>query len=34
MKKTGLNWYVYVFSVDYDAVPTAAIQSIHKYLMV
>ena len=34
MKKTRLNWCVYVFSVDYNAVPTAAMQNIHIYLMV
>ena len=31
MKKTGLNGYVYDFSVDYDAIPVNDI--IHKYLM-
>ena len=31
MKKTGLNGYVYDFSVDYDAVND--IQDIHKYLV-
>ena len=30
-KKTGLNGYVYDFSVDYDEVVTAAIPHIHKY---
>ena len=31
MKKTGLNGYVYDFSVDYDAID--GILDIHKYLM-
>ena len=31
-KKTGLNGYVYDFSVDYDAIPVADILDIHKYL--
>ena len=31
MKKTGLNGYVYDFSVDYDTVDD--ILDIHKYLM-
>ena len=35
MKKTGLNGYVYDFSVDYNALPTTAgIPPIHKYLMI
>ena len=34
MKKTGLNRYVYDFSVDYDAVPTVGIPHVHKYLMI
>ena len=33
MKKTGLNGYVYEFSVDYDAIAVADILDIHKYLM-
>ena len=33
MKKTGLNGYVYDFSVDYDAVGVDNILDIHKYLM-
>ena len=33
MKKTGLNEYVYDFSVDYDAIAADAILDIHKYLM-
>ena len=33
MKKTGLNGYVYDFSVDYDAVAVDDILDIHKYLM-
>ena len=33
MKKTGLNRYVYDFSVDYDAVVVDDILDIHKYLM-
>ena len=33
MKKTGLNGYVYDFSVDYDAIAVADILDIHKYLM-
>ena len=32
-KKTGLNGYVYDFSVDYDAIAVADILKIHKYLM-
>ena len=32
-KKTGLNRYVYGFSVDYDATAVDDIQDIHKYLM-
>ena len=34
MKTTGLNWYVYDFSVDYNAVPTVSIPHIPKYLMI
>ena len=33
MKKTGLNGYIYDFSVDYDAVSVGDILDIHKYLM-
>ena len=33
MKKTGLNRYVYSFSVDYDAIAADDILDIHKYLM-
>ena len=33
MKKTGLNRYVYVVSVDYDAIAVDDIFDIHKYLM-
>ena len=33
MKDTGLNGYVYDFSVDYDAVAVDDIKHIHKYLM-
>ena len=33
MKKTGLNGYVYNFSVDYDAIEVDDILDIHKYLM-
>ena len=32
-KKTGLNRYVYNFSVDYDTVAVDDILDIHKYLM-
>ena len=32
-KKTGLNGYVYYFSVDYDAVEVDDILDILKYLM-
>ena len=32
-KKTGLNGYVYNFSVDYDAIAVDDILDIHKYLM-
>ena len=35
MKKTGLNEYVYDFSVDYNTTSTSvAMPHIHKYLMV
>ena len=33
MKKTGLNGYMYNFSVDYRAFDTSNIIDIHKYLM-
>ena len=33
MEKTGLNRYVYDFSVDYDAIAVDDILDIHKYLM-
>ena len=33
MKKTGLNGYVYDFSVHYDAIPVDDILDIHKCLM-
>ena len=33
MKDTGLNGYVYDFSVDYDAIAVYDIKDIHKYLM-
>ena len=33
MKKTGLNGYIYDFSVDYDAIAVDDILGIHKYLM-
>ena len=33
MKDTGLNGYVYDFSVDYDATAIDDIKDIHKYLM-
>ena len=33
MKETGLNGYVYDFSVDYDAIAVDDILDIHKYLM-
>ena len=33
MKKTGLNRYVYDFSVDYDAIVVDDILDIYKYLM-
>ena len=32
-KKTGLNGYVYDFSVDYDAIAVDDILDTHKYLM-
>ena len=33
MKRTGLNDYVYDFSVDYAAINVGDIRNIHKYLM-
>ena len=33
MKKTGLNEYVYNFSVDHKTVDVGDIKNIHKYLM-
>ena len=33
MKKTGLNGYIYDFSVDYDAIAVDDILDINKYLM-
>ena len=33
MNDTGLNGYVYDFSVDYDATDVDDIKDIHKYLM-
>ena len=33
MKKTGLNGYVYDFSVDCDATAVDNILDIHKYLL-
>ena len=33
MKKTGLNEYIYDFSVDYDAISFDDILDIHKYLI-
>ena len=33
MKNTGLNGYVYDFSVDYNITDTNNIINIHKYLM-
>ena len=33
MKDTGLNGYVYDFSVDYDATSVDDIKAIHMYLM-
>ena len=33
MKKTGLNGYVYDFSVDYDSIAVDDILDIHNYLM-
>ena len=33
MRNTGLNLYVYDFSIDYDANTVADILDIHKYLI-
>ena len=33
MKKTGLDGYIYDFSVDYNAIAVDDILDIHKYLM-
>ena len=33
MKKTGLNGYIYYFSVDSDGISVDYILDIHKYLM-
>ena len=33
MKKTGLNRYIYDFSVDYNTIDNSNIIDIHKYLM-
>ena len=33
MKKTGLNGYVFYFSVDYDAIAVDDMLDIHNYLM-
>ena len=33
MKDTGLNGYVYNFSVDYDATDAGDIKDLDKYLM-
>ena len=33
IKKTGLNGYIYDFSIDYDAIAVDDILDIHKYLM-
>ena len=33
MKRTGVNGYVYDFSVDYDATDVVDILKIDKYLM-
>ena len=33
MKKTGLNGYIYDFSVDYNSIDVNDIKNIHKYLM-
>ena len=33
MKKNRIKWYVYDFSLDYDAIAVDDILDIHKYLM-
>ena len=33
MKKTGLNGYIYDFSVDYGAIAVDDVKNIHMYLM-
>ena len=33
MKKTGLNGYIYGFSVDYDAIAIGDILDVNKYLI-
>ena len=33
MKKTGLNRYIYDFSVNYDAIAVDDILDIHSYLI-
>ena len=33
MKKTGLNGYIYDFSIDYNSIGVSDIQDIHKYLI-
>ena len=33
MKKTGLNGYIYDFSVDYDAIAVDDLLDVHNYLM-
>ena len=33
MSATGLNSYVYDFSIDYNAIKTSDVLDIHKYLM-
>ena len=33
MRKTGLNWYVYDFSVDYDAIAVDDILDIHNCII-
>ena len=33
MKKTGLNGYIFYFSVDFNATAVDNILDIHKYLM-
>ena len=33
MRNTGLNWFVYDFNVDFDAIAVDDILEIHNYLM-